>query len=77
MIPKFLSRYPIDFFLLAMPYTLLSQDALAEELPLCISHGVSIIVGAPFASESASGPVPGATYGYSTASEDVRERFGS
>jgi hypothetical protein len=29
--------YPIDFFLLAMPYTLLSQDALAEELPLCIS----------------------------------------
>ena len=75
MIPKFLSRYPIDFFLLAMPYTLLSQDALAEELPLCISHGVSIIVGAPFASGIlASGPVPGATYGYSTASEDVRER---
>ena len=75
MIPKFLSRYPIDFFLLAMPYTLLSQDALAEELPLCISHGVSIIVGAPFASRNPrQWPVPGATYGYSTASENIRER---
>jgi D-threo-aldose 1-dehydrogenase len=40
-----------------------------------IGYGVSIIVGAPFASGIlASGPIPGATYGYSTASEDVQER---
>ena len=30
MIPRFLERWPIDFFLVAMPYTLLEQEALAR-----------------------------------------------
>jgi D-threo-aldose 1-dehydrogenase len=75
MIPKFLHLFELDFFLLAMPYTLLCRDALNEELPQCISRGVSIVVGAPFASGIlASGPVSGATYGYTLASEDIVER---
>jgi D-threo-aldose 1-dehydrogenase len=30
MIPKFLQRWPINFFLVAMPYTLLEQEGLEE-----------------------------------------------
>jgi D-threo-aldose 1-dehydrogenase len=75
MIPKFLDRFPIDFFLVAMPYNLLNQDALDEELPLCVSRGVSVVIGAPFASGIlASGPVPGATYGYRLAPDDAVEK---
>jgi D-threo-aldose 1-dehydrogenase len=68
MIPKFLERFDLDFFLLAMPYTLLNQDALDEELPLCLARGVSIVIGAPFASGIlASGAVSNASYGYQPA----------
>ena len=75
MIRKFLDRFEIDFFLIAMPYTLLNQDALDEELPLCISRGVSVVIGAPFASGIlASGPVPGATYGYLSATDQINEK---
>ncbi len=30
MIPRFLERWPIDFFLVAMPYTLLDQEGLGR-----------------------------------------------
>ena len=49
MIPRFLERWPIDFFLVAMPYTLLEQEGL-EELESCAERGVSIVIGAPYAS---------------------------
>ncbi len=49
LIPRFLDRFKLDYFLVAMPYTLLSQEGLAE-LDLCHSKGVSVIIGAPFAS---------------------------
>jgi D-threo-aldose 1-dehydrogenase len=75
MIPRFLSRFDIDFFLVAMPYTLLNQEALDEELPACIARGASVIIGAPFASGIlASGPTPGASYGYQPASTEVIEK---
>lgn len=50
MIPVFLERFPIDFFLVAMPYTLLDQQVLESEFPLCDERGVSVLVGSPFAS---------------------------
>ena len=50
MIPRFLARFDIDFFLVAMPYSLMDQDALDEELPLCEEKGASVVIGAPFAS---------------------------
>jgi len=46
MIPRFLERWPIDFFLVAMPYTLLEQEGL-DELQMCAEHGVSVVIGAP------------------------------
>jgi D-threo-aldose 1-dehydrogenase len=38
MIPRFLQRWPIDFFLVAMPCTLLEQEGL-EELEICAARG--------------------------------------
>jgi D-threo-aldose 1-dehydrogenase len=75
MIPRFLERFPLDFFIVAMPYTLLNQAALAAELPLCVERGASVVIGAPFASGIlAVGPRAGATYGYRPAEEDVLDR---
>ncbi|MFC7399308.1 aldo/keto reductase [Chelatococcus sp. GCM10030263] len=75
MIPKFLDRFSIDFFLVAMPYTLLNQEALDAELPLCQARGASVVIGAPFASGIlAIGPVAGATYGYQPAPDPVLQK---
>ncbi|HZO26390.1 MAG TPA: aldo/keto reductase [Chloroflexota bacterium] len=75
MIPRFLERFDLDFFLVAMPYTLLSQDALDVELPLVQSRGATIVIGAVFASGIlAIGPVPGATYGYQPATPEILEK---
>ena len=75
MIPKFLERFDLDFFLVAMPYTLLSQDALEEELPACVTRGVSVVIGAPFASGIlASGAVPTATYAYQRAPDAMVDK---
>ena len=72
MIPRFLERCEIDFFLVAMPYTLMEQEALDGELQLCAERGISIVIGAPFASGIlARGPVPGALYRYNPAEPDV------
>ncbi|MGE3270815.1 MAG: aldo/keto reductase [Chloroflexota bacterium] len=77
MIPRFLERFDLDFFLVAMPYTLLSQEALDSELPLCESRGASIVIGAAFASGIlAIGPVPGATYRYQPAPPEIMEKAG-
>jgi D-threo-aldose 1-dehydrogenase len=68
-------RSPLDFFLVAMPYTLLDQPALAEELPLCLERGVSVVIGAVFASGIlAGGPGEGALYAYQPAEPGVLER---
>ncbi len=70
MIPRFLERFDPDFFLVAMPYTLLDQPALAEELPLCAERGVSVVIGAVFASGIlARGPGEGALYSYRPAEQ--------
>jgi D-threo-aldose 1-dehydrogenase len=86
MIPRFLERWPIDFFLVAMPYTLLEQEGL-EELELCAARGVGIVIGAPYASGIlARGPGAAALYRYAPAEphiiskaqriEEVCERHG-
>ena len=75
MIPRFLERFDLDFFLVAMPYTLLNQGALDAELPLVQSRGATIVIGAVFASGIlAIGPVPGATYGYQPATPEILEK---
>ncbi len=69
-IPRFLQRFDLDFFLVAMPYTLLDQDGL-QELELCQERNVSVVIGAPFASGVLAG---GQTYNYAPVTPGVRER---
>jgi D-threo-aldose 1-dehydrogenase len=71
MIPRFLQRFALDFFLVAMPYTLLDQEGL-EEIETCAARGVSIVIGAPFASGIlVRGPGPGAIYNYRPAKPEI------
>jgi D-threo-aldose 1-dehydrogenase len=75
MIPRFLEHFDMDYFLVAMPYTLLDQAALDQELPLCQERNVGIVIGAVFASGIlATGPNPDARYGYLPADADVLDR---
>jgi D-threo-aldose 1-dehydrogenase len=64
-IPPFLDMLDIDFFLVALPYTLADQPALDTELARCEERHVGIIIGAPLASGIlATGAVPGARLNY-------------
>jgi D-threo-aldose 1-dehydrogenase len=75
MIPRFLERFPLDMFIVAMPYTLLNQDALDAELPLIEQHGASVVIGAVFASGIlATGPDNNPTYGYRPAEAPIVEK---
>lgn len=40
----------LDYILLAGPYNLLNQEALDDLLPLCRERGMSVLIGAPYAS---------------------------
>ena len=72
LIPRFLDMVDINFFILAMPYTLLDQDPLDDEFPKCAEKGVDIVIGSVFASGIlATGPVEGALYAYSPASPEI------
>jgi D-threo-aldose 1-dehydrogenase len=65
----------LDFLIVAMPYTLLSQSVLHTGMKRCIEKGISVIIGAPFASGIlATGPSPTARYGYGIAPEDIQEK---
>lgn len=76
MIPKFLQRFQgWDFFLVAMPYTLLDQLALDGAFDLCDQHNISVIIGAVFASGIlATGVKNDATYGYKPAEDKVVDK---
>jgi D-threo-aldose 1-dehydrogenase len=72
MIPRLLDLLDLDFFLVAMPYTLLDTDVLDSDFPLCVARGVGFVVGAPFASGVlATGAVQGARYRYAEATPEV------
>jgi hypothetical protein len=40
----------LDFFLVALPHTLLDQQVLDREFPRCVEKGVGVVIGAVFAS---------------------------
>jgi D-threo-aldose 1-dehydrogenase len=74
-IPRFLDLFDIDFFLLAMRYTLLEQEVLDGIFPRCAERGVGIVVGGGYNSGIlATGAVPGAIYNYSPAGPEILER---
>ncbi len=75
MIPRFLDRFDLDFFLVAMPYTLMEQSILLSEMPRCLERGVSLVIGAPFCSGLlAPGRRTDAWYGYRPADEEALNR---
>jgi len=75
MISRFLERFDIDYFLIAMPYTLLDQEALDGELQLCVDRGVRVVIGAVFASGIlATGTTENAQYRYQPAPPAVRDK---
>jgi D-threo-aldose 1-dehydrogenase len=77
MIPRFLDRFALDAFLVAMPYTLVEQPALDAAFPQCAARGVGIVIGAPLASGIlATGPVAGAKYNYAPASPAILQKVG-
>jgi D-threo-aldose 1-dehydrogenase len=65
----------LDFAIVAMPYTLLDQSALANGMQRCVEEDISIVIGSPYASGIlATGPGPSAHYRYGIASEDIQNK---
>ena len=48
MMPRFLDLFDLDFFLVALRYTLMEHDSLDSELPYCERRDVGIIIGGVF-----------------------------
>lgn len=74
-IPRYLDIVDVDFFLLALRYTLMEQETLDNELPACQARDVGIIVGGVFSSGIlATGAVAGAKYNYADADEAALDK---
>ena len=72
MIPRFLDLIDVDFFLVALPYTLLDQPVLDSEFPRCAAKGIGFVIGAVFASGIlATGAMQGARYAYAPAAGEI------
>jgi D-threo-aldose 1-dehydrogenase len=70
-------RARFDVFLLAREYTLLGQEPLDNLFPACTATNTSIIQGGAFHSGIlATGPRPGATFGFSEAPEPILRKVG-
>ncbi|MGN6488649.1 MAG: aldo/keto reductase [Devosia sp.] len=66
---------PLDFCIVAMPYTLLDQGSLNTGMQRCLDEGISVVIGAPYASGIlATGPIEGARYRYGFADEAILEK---
>lgn len=69
------ARLDLDFVLVAMPYTLLDQASLHAGMANCTKRGVSVIIGAPFASGIlVTGSKAGAKYAYGNASPEIQAK---
>jgi D-threo-aldose 1-dehydrogenase len=76
-IERYAKRVPLDFLIVAMPYTLLDQSALASGLKYCTDNAMSVVIGAPYASGIlVTGPGPNARYRYQPAPADIQEKAG-
>jgi D-threo-aldose 1-dehydrogenase len=65
----------VDFFLVAMPYTLLEQPALAGPMAACLRRGIKVVIGAPFASGLLTDPSrPGLMYNYGPVPDAMRDK---
>ncbi len=76
MMPRFLDRFDLDFFLVAMPYTLIDQDVLTDIFPRCQAKGMGIVIGSPYASGILATGVSsgGGKYNYADAPPEIVEK---
>ncbi|MCC5973686.1 MAG: aldo/keto reductase [Rubellimicrobium sp.] len=64
-----------DFVLVAVPYTLLDHQSLHRGMAECQRRGISVVIGAPYASGIlVTGSVAGARYAYGAVPETVQAR---
>lgn len=72
---RFVSEADVDCLMLPRGYSLLSHDAAPELLPECARRKISVLIASPFESGIlATGAVPGATYAYAPAKEEIMAR---
>ena len=75
MLNRWMERVDLDFFLVALPYTLLDHEVLDDEFPRIQQRGIGVIIGAVFASGIlATGPTSDAKYAYGPAPEAIIQR---
>lgn len=75
MMSRFLDMVDLDFFLVALPYTLMLHDVLEDEFPRCQERNVGVVIGAVFSSGIlATGAVEGAKYNYADATPEALEK---
>jgi D-threo-aldose 1-dehydrogenase len=71
MLTTFVEETDVDVVLVAGRYTLLDRSAADALLPAALSRGVSVIAGGVFNSGVLAAPVPGATYDYQAAPDEL------
>lgn len=68
-------KVDVDFFLVAMPYTLLDQDSVSGPMAECVHRGIKVVVGAPYASGILADPEhPKLLYNYQPVPGRIRAR---
>ncbi len=74
MLTRFVAETDVDCVLVAGRYSLLDRAAAADLLPICEERQVGVLVGGVFNSGILANPVPGATYDYFPAPDEVWRR---
>jgi D-threo-aldose 1-dehydrogenase len=76
--PVFMELFDLDFFLVAMPYTLLDQSPLEDIFPACKKREIGIIIGSPNASARlAAGSQHPSSYGYAPPNNEILKKVNS
>lgn len=72
---RFASSLDLDFFLVAMPYTLIDHSSLHRGMADCLRREINVVIGSPFASGIlATGPGDRASYGYASAPPPIQQK---
>jgi aryl-alcohol dehydrogenase-like predicted oxidoreductase len=74
MLTRFVAETDVDCVLVAGRYSLLDRGAADDLLPLCEKRQVGVLAGGVFNSGILANPVPGASYNYAPAPDDVWQR---
>lgn len=72
---QFVDYVDLDFFLVALAYTLLDQDVLDTEMAAAVDRGMGFVIGGVYNSGIlATGAVEGAQYNYQPATQSAMKR---